>query len=470
MPFEYEVAGEPEDVTPRAGLPLVLEMMQALRVSDAVSEHVHIRQRQGGYSEAEHVEALVLMLCAGGECLDDMAVLGMDRGLLELLGKAERWPSADASRQFLQAFHDEQLLAQARARMRPDEKSLVAPESERLAGLAKVLTTTVHRMQQFKPSNVATLEMDATCIESHKREALPLYKGGRGYQPEIVYWVEQDQVVADEFRDGNVPAGKQPLAVIERAFGSLPPGIQHRRFRGDSACYENRTLQWLAAPEHHIERFTVSADMSPELRKLCEQVPDADWQLYEEREHETLCLAEVEFVQGDWPKGAQPLRTIVLRIAKRQGELFANGSDRFYLGVVSNDATTDAPTLLHWHYRKAGHIEIVHDVLKNELGAGVLPCGAFGANAAWFRLNCLAYNVLAALKTHGLPPALADARPKRLRFSVFTIPARVLSHARRLYARVAERWVQMCELLASRRRVRALWDAEFVAPARAPAG
>jgi hypothetical protein len=25
LPFEYEVAGEPEDVTPRAGLPLVLE-------------------------------------------------------------------------------------------------------------------------------------------------------------------------------------------------------------------------------------------------------------------------------------------------------------------------------------------------------------------------------------------------------------------------------------------------------------
>jgi four helix bundle protein len=40
-------------------------------------------------------------------------------------------------------------------------------------------------------------------IESHKKEALPHYKGGRGYQPSLVYWVEQDVVVADEFRDGN---------------------------------------------------------------------------------------------------------------------------------------------------------------------------------------------------------------------------------------------------------------------------
>ena len=39
--------------------------------------------------------------------------------------------------------------------------------------------------------------------------------------------------------------------------------------------------------------------------------------------------------------------------------------------------------LLEWHRNKAGTIEAVHDVLKNELAAGVLPCSRFGANAAW---------------------------------------------------------------------------------------
>ena len=32
-------------------------------------------------------------------------------------------------------------------------------------------------------------------------------KGGVGYQPVAVYWAEQDLVIADEYRDGNVPAG-----------------------------------------------------------------------------------------------------------------------------------------------------------------------------------------------------------------------------------------------------------------------
>ena len=42
--------------------------------------------------------------------------------------------------------------------------------------------------------------------------------------------------------------------------------------------------------------------------------------------------------------------------------------------------------LIEWHREKAGTIERVHDVLKNELATGVLPSKYFGANAAWLRL------------------------------------------------------------------------------------
>ncbi|MCK6555611.1 hypothetical protein L6Q96_13685 [Candidatus Binatia bacterium] len=63
-------------------------------------------------------------------------------------------------------------------------------------------------------SQKATLDHDATIPESHQQEALAHYKGGRGYQPAAVYWVEQDLVIADEFRDGNVPAAPSPLSKL----------------------------------------------------------------------------------------------------------------------------------------------------------------------------------------------------------------------------------------------------------------
>ncbi len=64
--------------------------------------------------------------------------------------------------------------------------------------------------------------------------------------------------------------------------------VEHRRFRADSAAYEATTLKWLADKENRIERFTVSADMTPQLRKLAERVASTEWQVYENRDQETV--------------------------------------------------------------------------------------------------------------------------------------------------------------------------------------
>ena len=47
---------------------------------------------------------------------------------------------------------------------------------------------------------------------------------------------------------------------------------------------------------------------------------------------------------------------------------------------------------------KAGTIEHVHHVIKNELGGGVYPSGKHGANAAWLRLPVITHNLLELLQ------------------------------------------------------------------------
>jgi len=91
-------------------------------------------------------------------------------------------------------------------------------------------------------------------------------------------------------------------------------------------------------------------------------------------------------------------------------------------------------------------------VLKNELAAGVLPCGRFGANAAWLRLAVLAHNVMTALKRLALPPELLSARPKRLRFLTFNTAGRLVHHARQTVLRLAaapERLAEWIEAMQS---------------------
>src|SRR5712671_5301074 len=90
-------------------------------------------------------------------------------------------------------------------------------------------------------------------------------------------------------------------------------------------------------------------------------------------------------------------------LRQRQGGLFADGSSVRHFAVLSNLWDWEPVKLIEWHREKAGTIERVHDVMKNDLAAGVLPSKYFGANAAWLRLAVIAYNVLTALKRLALP-------------------------------------------------------------------
>lgn len=456
LPFEVELAERSDTVTGRAGLPLVVETMRALGLDQAISQQLRIRERASGYSELEKIEALVLLMASGGECVDDIRVLAADPGLLRLLDR-ERLPSSDALLNFLYAFHDGELIKEAQQSRAPDTLAYIPEENAALAGLARLNVELVRRVASQGKGNKATLDCDATIQESHKREALAHYKGGRGYQPVAIYWVEQDLVLADEYRDGNVPAGMSNLPIIKRGFEALPATVTDYSFRADSACYDEVVLKWLADPKRTqgpagLIGFTISADMSPELKAQCKAIPEPAWMAFEDRPEETVHCAEVEFTPGNWRKEAQPLRYLALRITKKQGRLFEEGGQTKHLAVVTN-REGEIADLIHWHWKKAGTIELVHDITKNEVGAAVPPCGRFGANAAWYRLSLLTYNLLSAMKSLALPPELSSARPKRLRFSVFTLAGRIVSHAGRLVVRVGAQAEALAGLIAARLRL-----------------
>jgi hypothetical protein len=239
-------------------------------------------------------------------------------------------------------------------------------------------------------------------------------------------------------------------AVARRALGTLPPTARARYFRGDSACDDEALLKYLVAEGVH---FTISADMSPDLRRVCTQAA-VPWQLLEERGTETVAWAEVEFVPGNWPRAAAPLRYVALRFEARQGQLFAG--DPKYLAVVTNRWTENGATLIRWHWEKAGTIEHTHDITKNDLAGAAPPSGKLGANAAWYRLTLLTYNILTVLRRAALPERFRTARPKRLRYEVFTVPAAIRSHARQLTARLGVPALTAEELIATRAHLRDL--------------
>ena len=431
-PFAIDPRPLTEASSSHAGLLAVSRTYRALNVPGLMEANVSVKARHRGFTEAQFGETLVLLNAAGGDSYADVELLKADRCLAQGLGY--HLPKATALREFCEAFHDEEKVT------RPSDYKQLAfiPEpSARLEGLARVLAGVVQRgarlyEQQQSALHTATVDLDATIIESHKQAATWSYEGIKGYQPAVAVWAEADLVLADEFRDGNVPAGMEPLRLAQQAFGALPSGIQRRAFRGDSACYEQTLLAWLSAPARAEEpggaiEFGISADMSPPLRKVAVVVPEKAWKTLKQEGNGVLRQwAELPFVPSARyeHKEAQPLRYIGIRLVKPQGEFFDDGSRTAYFAVVTNRRDR-GDRVIEWHREKAGTIEHVHEEVKNGLAGGVLPSGKFGANAAWFRFSLLTYNVLSLIRGLALDGDFRRAKIRTLRLHLINVAGRM---------------------------------------------
>src|SRR3990172_1804046 len=230
--------GLTEQVTPHAGVALLIERGRRSGVLAAAERQLPTKRSAKGLGQGQVVESFVLLSALGADCVDDFDQLRRDDGRAALVGSP--LPAAATARQWLDQFHDAEALAE-----RPLQGSFIPRESDRLAGLQGVVRRTVEAyvaVHQLGPE--VTLDVDAHLVESAKDTALPTYEGFRGYQPLLVSWAETGLILADEFLDGNVPAGKDLARVVDAAYESLPPreGGWQVRVRSDSAAYEQSLL------------------------------------------------------------------------------------------------------------------------------------------------------------------------------------------------------------------------------------
>ena len=66
-----------------------------------------------------------------------------------------------------------------------------------------------------------------------------------------------------------------------------------------------------------------------------------------------------------------------------------------------------------------------------------MPSQKFGANAAWFALNALAYNVMAALRAADPEPEGRARRARSVRYHLLLVGARLSRLSRKIVLRFA---------------------------------
>ncbi len=478
LPYKYVEEKSTSGMTALAGLPIYLDLASVLNLGESIGEHLHIKIQ--GWTDEQIVMSLILLNLAGGESVDDLRILEADEGFCRMLRRIElrdlprkerremekRWrkekhrsvPSPSAVFRYLAAFHTNCA--------RVEGKAVIPPLTGLLSALEQINADLVAAIYKQNPLAYATLDMDATLIETCKKEALFSYKGYKAYQPLNTYWAELGCILHTEFRDGNVPAGHEQLRVFAHALSLLPEEIKTVRLRSDTAGYQHDLLAYCDRGMHErfgrIE-FAIGADVTPEFKKAVREADE--WHpIHDKKGHITGQWAEVCYVPNAecHTKKGKPYRYLAIRELMKQPPLpgmdlpfqtVAFDITQYKLfGIVTN-MEWEGEELIHWHHKRCGKSEEAHAVMKEDLAGGKLPSGKFGENAAWWSIMVLAHNLTTAMKNLVLKSSWVTKRMKAIRFHLVNLPGRVMEHARELSIRLAGDHPSLEILLAARQRI-----------------
>jgi len=479
FPYKYEKEKTTSGMTALAGLPVYLDLASVLNLGESIAVHLHAKVQ--GWTDAQIVLSLILLNLAGGESVDDLRILEADDGFCRILRRIElkdlprkerretekRWrrekhrsvPSPSAVFRYLAAFHEDYA--------RIEGKAAIPPLTDLLLALERINADLIAAVDKQSLADYATLDMDATLIETEKKDALFSYKGFKAYQPLNTYWAEKGLILHTEFRDGNVPAGHEQLRVFIHALSLLPEGIKTVRLRSDTAGYQHDLMRYCDNEEEHSRfgrvEFAIGADVTPEFKKAVRETEE--WRpLLDKKGHVRGEWAEVCFVPNkSATKKGEPYRYIAIRERLRQPLLPGMGYLSFQtiafneaqyklFGIVTN-MDWEGDKLIDWHHERCGKSEEAHAVMKEDLAGGKLPSGKFGENAAWWWITVLAHNLNAAMKSLVLRGSWVAKRMKAVRFHLINLPGRVMEHARGLIVRLSGDHPSFDVLLSARRRI-----------------
>ena len=400
-PPTYEIEATDEPLIARGGLVLPYEMARALKLPQIIDREMPAAGSGHGYHPSQFVMPLILMLHGGGKTLEDLRELKGEISLRKLLDMDEMPASCTVG----------------------DWLRRTGSEKHGLSGLGKVNDHIVKQVLKRDSRTEYTLDQDATIIESEKEAALYTYQKEKGYQPFVGFLYECGMVLDDEFRDGNVHAGVGALESLKRCDQKMPAGKRIACYRGDSASFQSAVLNYCFGDKTHPKKlFTITADKDAAVKKAIKAIPEKEWQRYTAEKQIAETIHSME-------KTTEAFRLIVQRWPKLQAELFDSESYCYHVIATNREETATQVVAI---YNQRGDVENNFKELKNGFGMDWMPCGELQANAAFFRIGILAYNLFQAMKLLSLPVYWRTSTIATVRWKLYQTAGKLVYHARRI--------------------------------------
>lgn len=403
LPFKLEITKD--EISSHAGLALFGEFIHSLALPGLLDSCLPGPGSPVGYRPSQFTIPLLLMLHGGGRSLEDLRQIRRDAGLRELLGLTSL-PSSDATGDWLRRMGD----------------------GKGLGCLDRVNRTVRRRVLRSEGRTGYTLDIDATQVVAEKQEARWTYKGERGYMPMVGHLAENGLVIGEEFREGNDSPGARNLQFIKYCVRQMPKGKRIAHLRADSATYQASVINWC---ERKKVSFAIAADMDAAVKATIAAIPDTEWRPFGDG-----FIAETVHSMN---KTTKAFRLVVVKrpVQRNLFEENENPSER-YKAIASNRAGESAEATVAFYNQRGDASENRIKELKIGFGMERMPCGQFSANAVFFRIGVLAYNLFVFFKTAALPEDWRRCQVQTIRWRFYQIAGKVTHHAGRVSLKVRE--------------------------------
>jgi Transposase DDE domain group 1 len=436
-PVTVDVTADGAGLVSHAGSALLAQVADRLGLTRALSMGLAgLKQRRRGHDPGRVIRDLAVMLADGGECVSDLGAVRDQRPLFGRVASdstAFRVIDRVASEPGLM---DALGIAHGRARERFWELH-GAPES-------------------------LTIDIDATLITAHsdKENAAGSYKGGYGFHPLHAYADQTREALGAVLRPGNAGANTAAdhVTVLDLALSQIPAeDIEDIKIlvRADRA---GATHELADHCRDARMRFSFGYDLTDTVRQAILETPEDAWVVALDRdgsERENGDVVEItEHVDlSSWPAGS---RLIVRRERPHPGaQLSFTDHDGYRFQAILTDQPDQQIAVLERRHRQRARVENrIRD--DKDTGLAKFPFKDFALNQVWLEIVMLAHDPIVWTQALLLDGELAKAEPKRLRYRLLHVAARLVFHGRRGRLRLQHNWPSAPELAAAFQKLRAL--------------
>jgi Transposase DDE domain group 1 len=445
-----EVSADGVGVVSHAGSRLLVDLADQTTMTGQLSAvFAHRTAPQTAHDPGRVLVDLAVMLADGGETISDIATLADQAAMFgPVASDSTCWRVLNSI-----TATDLDGIAAARAAARAVAWAQRAEVTGQTLPASLVAGTP---LLDTEGRPVLVIDDDATIVVTHseKEHTAATFKHSYGYHPVLAFCDNTNEALAGILRPGNAGANTAAhIALLDAALAQIPDEYRHGYpilVRADGAGASNAFLAHIRALRNHgvATEFSIGWAVTEREHRAIAALPAPAWTPAVEIDgdpRESASVAELTGVLptgmfADYPPG---MRIIVRRERPHPGaqlDLIEHRDGWRYTCFVT-DTTTGQHAWLDARHRSHARVE---DRIRcgKDTGLGRMPSRQFAINAAWLACALAAIDLLAWAQTILLhdDPALAKAEPKKLRYQLLHVAARLVRGGRKLRLKIDYTW------------------------------